>query len=589
MEAKFAGQLTFQPPSFKKYVALAKFATECALVLETGKLWRFNDPLPNSFFLMTDIESNAGSGESHPAPEASLAPENTTLPENAAAEVEPSVQTKPAATAKPGSPSRGPLAARGLGVAKPASPSVSTEALEKSSKAQANRGDKPKKKKAPRPRVAGDKPTGEAAPEPKRHAAPSKICVPNRRAGLDADLQAELDAELAAMDVEGVLSGDAGMADRKEPLTEGARVQAVVLKIHDDSVFVALGGPDEGVVPFEMFKEEPAVGSTVEVVVRSFSNADGLFSLGLPGAAVEVSEWEDIEEGSVVTATVTASNTGGLECTVGKMKAFMPISQIADYRVEDTSEFVGQTFLCVVNESNERRGNLVISRRAVLEREREEKKKEQLEKIQVGDQCDGVVRSIKDFGAFVDLGGLEGLLHISKLSWDRVKHPSEVLEVGQAVKVVVEQVDKETGKMSLSYRDLLENPWDTAEAEFAPNSIVKGTVTRIAPFGCFVRLAAGVEGLCHISELANHRVSRVDTFLNEGDTVEVKVLSFDRDSQKISLSIKQAQSIGSGEVKAVEEEPEEPAREVAVKPAHAGPLKGGNNTDTGGEKFGLRW
>ena len=172
------------------------------------------------------------------------------------------------------------------------------------------------------------------------------------------------------MDFESVLSGDAGMADRKEPLSEGGRVQATVLKIHEDSVFVALGGPDEGVVPFEMFKEEPVVGSTVEVVVRSFSNADQLFSLGLPGAAVEASEWEDIEEGSVVTATVTASNTGGLECTVGKMKAFMPISQITDYRVEDTSEFVGQTFLCVVNESNERRGNLVISRRAILEEKR---------------------------------------------------------------------------------------------------------------------------------------------------------------------------------------------------------------------------
>ncbi|KAA1257791.1 30S ribosomal protein S1 [Rubripirellula obstinata] len=493
-------------------------------------------------------------------------------------------------------PSRGPLAARGQGVAKPASPSVSTEDLEKQTGTQASEkgSAKPKKKQAPRPRVAGDKPAAEKSEAPKRAATPSKIAVPkiavpNRRGALDADLQAELDAELAEMDFESVLSGDAGMADRKEPLAEGGRVQAVVLKIHEDSVFVALGGPDEGVVPFEMFKEEPVVGSTVEVIVRSFSNADQLFSLGLPGAAVEVSEWEDIEEGSVVTATVTASNTGGLECTVGKMKAFMPISQITDYRVEDTSEFVGQTFLCVVNESNERRGNLVISRRAILEREREEKKKEQLEKIEVGHECEGIVRSIKDFGAFVDLGGLDGLIHISKLSWDRVKHPSEVLEVGQKVTVVVEKVDKETGKMSLSYRDLLENPWDTAEAEFTPNSVHTGTVTRIAPFGCFIKLGPGIEGLCHISELANHRVSNVDTFINEGDTVEVKVLTFDRDTQKIALSIKQAQSIGSGDAKPVAEEEEEPQREVAVKATHTGPLKGGNNTDTGGEKFGLRW
>lgn len=510
---------------------------------------------------------------------------------NDAPEGTPAAPATPAVTAAVEKPARGPLAARGQGLAKPASPSVSTEDLEKQSsgKPGAKGSGKAKKKQAPRPRVAGDKPAAEKTATPKRQPIQSKVSVPNRRGELDADLQAELDAELAAMDFESVLSGDAGMADRKEPLSEGGRVQATVLKIHEDSVFVALGGPDEGVVPFEMFKEEPVVGSTVEVVVRSFSNADQLFSLGLPGAAVEASEWEDIEEGSVVTATVTASNTGGLECTVGKMKAFMPISQITDYRVEDTSEFVGQTFLCVVNESNERRGNLVISRRAILEREREEKKKEQLEKIEVGHECEGIVRSIKDFGAFVDLGGLDGLIHISKLSWDRVKHPSEVLEVGQKVTVVVEKVDKETGKMSLSYRDLLENPWDTAEAEFTPNSVHTGTVSRIAPFGCFIKLAPGIEGLCHISELANHRVSRVDTFINEGDSTEVKVLTFDRDTQKIALSIKQAQSIGSNDAKPEPQEEDEPQREVAVKATHTGPLKGGNNTDSGGEKFGLRW
>ena len=265
------------------------------------------------------------------------APEGTPAA-SATPESNPGATSASAATPPPSSPgARGPLAARGQGMAKPASPSVSTEDLEKQSRqADAKNEGKPKKKQAPRPRVHGDKPaadkTDSLPSEPPRHR---RSRFPIAAADWTRTLQAELDAELAAMDFESVLSGDAGMADRKEPLTEGGRVQAVVLKIHEDSVFVALGGPDEGVVPFEMFKEEPVVGSTVEVVIRSFSNADGLFSLGLPGAAVEVSEWEDIEEGSVVTATVTASNTGGLECSVGKMKAFMPISQIADYRVED--------------------------------------------------------------------------------------------------------------------------------------------------------------------------------------------------------------------------------------------------------------
>ena len=141
----------------------------------------------------------------------------------------------------------------------------------------------------------------------------------------------------------------------------------------------------------------------------------------------------------------------------------------------------------------------------------------------------GVVRSVKDFGAFVDLGGCDGLIHVSKLSWERVKHPGEVLEVGQKVEVKIDRFDKDTGKIGLSYRDLQANPWDAAEAEFSVGTICKGTVSKIADFGCFVRLAAGVEGLVHISELAHHRVSRVDTFVNEGQEVDVKVLSFDRE------------------------------------------------------------
>jgi len=258
--------------------------------------------------------------------------------------------------------------------------------------------------------------------------------------------------------------------------------------------------------------------------------------------------------------------------------------------VEDTSEFVDQKFRCVVTEANQERGNLVLSRRAILEREREEKRKEQLEEVEVGDELEGTVRTIKDFGAFVDLGALEGLIHISKLSWDRVKHPSEVVEVGQKVTVKLESIDKDTGKISLSYRDLLENPWDTAEQEFEVGSVHKGTVTRIAAFGCFVKVAAGVEGLVHISELAHHRVSKVGAFVSEGQEVEVKVLSFDRDAQKIGLSIKAAQQIPvDPSTVQTEQEVIEPPREVAVKASHTGPLKGGNNRDTGGERFGLRW
>ena len=192
---------------------------------------------------------------------------------------------------------------------------------------------------------------------------------------------------------------------------------------------------------------KPAIGDSVEVLVRGISREDGLYALGLPGSAIEASDWEDIDEGSVVEVTVTGSNSGGLEVKVGGAKGFIPISQISEYRVEDTTEFVDQKFRCVVTESSQSRGNLVLSRRAILEREREEKRKEQLEQIEVGDELQGIVRTIKDFGAFVDLGGLDGLIHISKLSWDRVKHPSEILEIGQQVTVKLDSVDKETGKV----------------------------------------------------------------------------------------------------------------------------------------------
>ena len=548
--------------------------------------------------------SNADAGPAVPATQ-EVAPEKTPVTEVAVAESPGSenpasdgsaaVAASPSATTPPGETSiesarpaiprgAGPLAARGLGVAKPASPSVSTDQIAKS-EAKSGKPAK-KKKKPPRPRIGGEKESANAEPESK--PKPGKVAVPSLRQGLSDDLEAELEAELAQADVESMLGGSAGMPDRKEPLSDGTRINGIVLKIHQDSVYIALGGPDEGVVPFEQFKEEPAAGQPVDVMVRGFNKADGLYACTLPGSTVEVADWGDLEEGSVVEAVVTGHNSGGLECKVGGVRGFMPISQIAEYRVEDASEFVDQKLVCLVTEANERRGNLVLSHRAILEREREEKRKEQLETIEAGDTLEGIVRSVKDFGAFVDLGALDGLIHVSKLSWERIKHPSEVLEVGQKVKVKIESLDKETGKIGLSYRDLLDNPWDSAESEFAIGSIHRGTVSRIASFGCFVRLAAGVEGLVHVSELAHHRVSKIDAFVSEGQEVEVKVLSFDRESQKIGLSMKAAKKIAEDDKPKVEE-PEEPQREVAVKPSHEGPLKGGNNRETGGERFGLRW
>ncbi len=546
-----------------------------------------------------DPESTTASSES-PAPVPSAEPSPPAESHTTTATMEKPVAAGPLAAVIRG---KGPLAARGLGIAKPASPQIPKPASpnpdsrsasdESQAESQPPHTPKPKPQhsapKRPRPQSESSSDTAANAKplQPERH---SKVAVPNLRQGLSEDLLAEMELELAGTDVASFLGGNAGMANRKGALEDGQRVPGTILKIHDDSVFVALGGPDEGVVAFANFTgEEPKPGDAVEVIVRGINRADGLYILTLPGEAVDVSDWEDIDNGAMVEVTVTGANSGGLECKVGGIRGFIPISQITEHRIEDTSEYIDQKLVCIVTESNPNRGNLVLSRRAVLERERQEKKKEQLEKIEPGDLLEGVVRTIKEFGAFVDLGGLEGLIHISKLSWDRIKHPSEVLEVGQKVQVKIDKVDKQTGKLSLSYRDLLENPWDAFTASVAVNTVMTGLVTRIASFGAFVRLAAGVEGLVHISEIASHRVSNVASFLNEGQEVEVKVLSVDRESQKISLSMKQVHAKAAETADASAEDVAEPVREPIVKAAHSGPLKGGNDRAVGGERFGLRW
>jgi small subunit ribosomal protein S1 len=261
---------------------------------------------------------------------------------------------------------------------------------------------------------------------------------------------------------------------------------------------------------------------------------------------------------------------------------------VAEYRVEDLSEFVDQKVLCVVTQANPGRGNLVLSRRAVLERERAEKREARLNELEAGATVDGTVRKLMDFGAFVDIGGLDGLLHISQLSWEKIKHPSEVLQEGQKIQVRVDKIDPQTGKISLSYRSLQDHPWTGVEARFPVGAIVHGTISRIADFGAFVRLATGVEGLVHLSELAHHRVHRVSNVVKEGQEVDVKVLSIEPERQRMSLSLKAAQQPPAGEAPAEEPEVEEAPRELAL-PKHRGPLKGGITSRSDGDKFGLKW
>lgn len=428
--------------------------------------------------------------------------------------------------------------------------------------------------------------SAEAVPAPpvKRRAP---VPVPSRRDRISADLEAEIDAALDGVSLDELLTGRSNR-DVGQPLELESRHRAAVVGTHGDSVFFSLDGRNEGAAPLRQFAEPPQPGTMVDVIVTGFHAEDGLYELSVPGASVSVGDWGDLAEGVLVEARVTGSNAGGLECMVNQIRGFIPASQVAMYRVENFAEFVDQKLLCVVTECNPERRNLVLSRRGVLEREKEEARQSLLRELEVGQVREGVVRSVRDFGAFVDLGGVDGLVHVSQLSWERVNHPSEVLQEGQRIRVRVEKVDPQSGKISLSYRDLLENPWNTVEQRFPAGSIMPGTISRIAKFGAFVKLAPGIEGLIHISELAHHRVVKVENVVQEGQEVEVKIISVDAEKQRIALSLKAALAAPEQEPEEPESEPEElPRKPVVAK--HKSPLKGGTDRATGGEQFGLKW
>ncbi|MFT7638644.1 MAG: small subunit ribosomal protein S1 [Pirellulaceae bacterium] len=404
--------------------------------------------------------------------------------------------------------------------------------------------------------------------------------VPSKRKDAGAHLDAEIEAALGGMSLDDIMS-----SQPEAPSVEiDQRYQAAVVRLHGDNVFFLIAGHSEGVASMRLFDEPPEIGTAMEIIVRGMT--EGIYDVSIPGTTVAVADWDDVDEGVVVEATVTGANTGGLECTVNRLRGFIPASQVAMYRIEDFSDYIGKKLHCVVSEANPQRRNLVLSHRAVLEREREEGRQKLLTELEVGQVRDGIVRKLMDFGAFVDLGGIDGLIHISKLSWDRINHPSEVLTEGQSVQVSVDRIDEETGKISLSYRNESEHPWTDVEAQFPVNSTIKGTVTRIANFGAFVKLAPGVEGLIHVSELAHHRVTRVSNVVKEGEEVTVVILSVDPEEQRMSLSIKA--TLAKPENAAAEEEDLGP-QESNVKDSHDGPLRGGTGGASGGDQFGLNW
>lgn len=411
---------------------------------------------------------------------------------------------------------------------------------------------------------------------------------PRLSSKLSPELQAEIDSAFGDISMEEVLAGSVPTVE----LEEGTRVKATVLSVHDDNVLVDLNQQHQGVISLKQLASPPEPGATLDAIVSGLDANEGLYELHVAGAAVDVALWEDLSEGIVVDVVVTGHNKGGLECEVNKLRGFIPASQVGLYRVDNLEEMVGQRFACVVTEVKPEKRNLVLSRRGVLERERAESKQKLLQELKVGQVRDGVVRRLQPFGAFVDLGGVDGLVHISQLSWDRINHPSEVLKEGQKIKVKINKINPDTGKIGLAYRETWENPWEKAAEKYKPKSTAQGSVTRLTDFGAFVKLEPGIEGLIHVSELAHHRVWRASDMLSEGQQVDVMVLSVDAGAQRISLSLKALQQPPArkdDDSKGDKQPQTEQSASAPHKSKRKSPLRGGVNRPTGGEDFGLRW
>ena len=271
----------------------------------------------------------------------------------------------------------------------------------------------------------------------------------------------------------------------------------------------------------------------------------------------------------IVEARVVEVNKGGVTVDVNGIRGFMPISQIDLYRVDDAGQFVNQKLLCLVTEVDPSERNLVVSRRALLEKEREENREKLWSELQEGQVREGIVRSIREFGVFVDLGGADGLIHISELSWQRVKDPSEVVQPGQKVKVVVLKLDREHRKVGLGLKQLTASPWDDISEKYHVGQVVTGKVTRLMDFGAFVELEPAVEGLIHISELAPQRVRRVIDVVKAGQDVQVMIQGVNPEQRRISLSLKAALPKEPEPEAAADEPEEEEARRTAAARAPA--------------------
>jgi predicted RNA-binding protein with RPS1 domain len=423
-----------------------------------------------------------------------------------------------------------------------------------------------------------------------------QIELPPKQVALEDGLEKEIEAAMSgqmtsptAPPVGATMSNPSANAEElpasEEQLESGTKLKAKVQNVTADDVFCEVGYRSPGVLPARQFPQgkQPRVGEEFLVIVEKFDPESGVILVNLPKATRKArGNWEELTVGQITECIVNKTNKGGLEVTVGGLRAFLPASQVDLGFVSSMEGLVGQKLTVQITELNPAKRNLVVSRRSVMIAERKELAGAFWEKVEVGQQFSGTVKTIKDYGVFIDLGGADGFLHIGEMSWTRVKHPSEVLKEGEQCDVVVLSLDREKQKIGLGMRQLSNNPWGSVETKYAIGKEVTGKVTRITDFGAFVELEPGVEGLIHISEIDHQRIRKVTDVLNVGQEIQAQVLEVAPDRQRISLSMK-----------ALKQKPEKPKDEdlapgkgEAYERKRKEPLRGGKAMGSGGGLFG---
>lgn len=404
---------------------------------------------------------------------------------------------------------------------------------------------------------------------------------------LDSSLEAEISAAMSGDTAAPVTvtEGEPAATESGEASSEigtGSKVKGVVQAIHAGEVFLEAGLRQNVVLQLTQFPDDkhPAVGDTLEVIIDAL-DADGLIKGRIPRARHRAGgNWESLAVGQVVDCLVSGVNKGGLQVTVSNLRAFLPASQVELGFAGNLEQYVGQKLTVQITEVNAKKRNLVVSRRALLQAERAEGEGEFWTKVEVGQDYKGTVKTLKDYGAFVNIGPVDGFLHIGEISWSRINHPKDVLKEGQEIDVKILKLDQEKKRISLGMKQLAQNPWASATEKYSTGRTVSGTVTRLAEFGAFIELEAGLEGMVHISELAWRRVGNVGEILKVGETHDFQVVEVDSKRKRVSLSLK-----------ALEKRPEPPKSEKPEQPA-ASPeearrprnpnLRGGTSGSSGG-------